>query len=115
MVAWRLGSIAQHQLEGLTAVLAGVALDDLGQLGITARGRTALESVTGPGVVQRIVDESRKQLFAAIADVLEVEQQRFLDLLDSPETVQAAHDTLREAARQADYARHTDALDEKTS
>ena len=58
---------------------------------------------------------SPEQLLAAIASVLEVEQQRFLDLLDSPETVQAAHDTLREAARRADYARHTDALDEKTS
>jgi hypothetical protein len=111
----RLGSIAQHQLEGLTAVLAGVALDDLDHLGTTARGRAALESVTGPDVVRRVVDASREQLFAAIAGVLEVEQQRFLDLLDSPETVQAAHDTLREAARQADYARHTDALDEKTS
>jgi len=111
----KLGSIAQHQLEGLTAVLAGVALDDLDQLGVTARGRAALESVTSPDVVRRIVDASRAQLLEAIAAVLEVEQQRFLDLLDSPETVLAAHDTLREAARQADYARHTDALDEKTS
>ena len=110
----KLGAIAQHQLEGLTAVLAGVAVDDLGQLGVTARGRAALESVTGPDVVRRIVDASRAQLLADIAAVLEVEQQRFLELLDSPETVQAAHDTLREAARQADYARHTDALDEKT-
>ncbi len=110
----KLGAIAEHQLEGLTAVLAGVALDDLGQLGVTARGRAALESVTGPDVVRRIVDASRAQLLADIAVVLEVEQQRFLDLLDSPVTVQAAHDTLREAARQADYARHTDALDEKT-
>jgi len=111
----KLGSIAQHQLEGLTAVLAGVALDDLDQLGVTGRGRAALESVTGPEVVRRIVDASREQLFAAIAAVLEVEHQRFLELLDSPETVLAAHETLREAARQADYARHTDALDEKTS
>ena len=111
----KLGPIAQHQLEGLTAVLAGVTLDNLDQLGVTARGRAALESVTGADVLRRIVDASREQLFGAIAAVLEVEQQRFLDLLDSPETVQAAHDTLREAARQADYARHTDALDEKTN
>jgi len=111
----KLGAIAQHQLEGLTAVLAGVVLDDLSRLGVTARGRAALESVTGPDVVRRMVDTSREQILAAIAAVLEVEQQRFLDLLDSPETVQAAHDTLREAARRADYARHTDALDEKTT
>jgi hypothetical protein len=111
----KLGAIAQHQLEGLTAVLAGVVLDDLSRLGVTARGRAALESVTSPDVVRRMVDASREQILAAIAAVLEVEQQRFLDLLDSPETVQAAHDTLREAARRADYARHTDALDEKTS
>lgn len=111
----RLGSIAQHQLDGLTAVVAGVAMDDLDQLGVTARGRAALEAVAGPDVVRRIVDTSREQLFTAIGAVLDVEHQRFLELLDSPETVQAAHDTLREAARQADYARHTDALDEKTS
>ncbi len=111
----KLGAIAQHQLEGLTAVLAGVALDDLSRLGVTARGRAALESVMGPDVVRRVVDASRKQLLSAISAVLEVEQQRFLELLDSPETVRAAHDTLREAARRADYARHTDALDEKTS
>ncbi|HUS22497.1 MAG TPA: dynamin family protein [Aeromicrobium sp.] len=111
----KLGAIAQHQLEGLTAVLAGVVLDDLSRLGVTARGRAALESVTSPDVVRRMVDASREQILAAITSVLEAEQQRFLDLLDSPETVQAAHDTLREAARQADYARHTDALDEKTS
>jgi hypothetical protein len=96
-------------------VLAGVALDDLGHLGLTARGRSALESVTGPDVVRRIVEASRAQLLSAIAAVLEVEQQRFLDLVDSPDTVRAAHETLREAARRADYARHTDALDEKTT
>jgi len=111
----KLGAIAQHQLEGLTAVLAGAVLDDLGRVGVTAQGRAALESVTGPDAVRRMVDASRTQLLAAIGSVLEVEQQRFLELLDSPETVQAAHDTLREAARRADYARHTDALDEMTS
>ena len=111
----KLGAIAQHQLDGLTAVLAGVALDDLGHLGLTARGRSALESVTGPDIVRRIVEASRAQLLSAIAAVLEVEQQRFLDLVDSPDTVRAAHETLREAARRADYARHTDALDEKTT
>jgi hypothetical protein len=110
----RLGAIAQHQLEGLTAVLAGVAVDDLSRQGVTARGRAALESVMGPEV-RRLVDKSRRELLTAIVSVLEVEQQRFLDLVDSPETVKAAHDTLREAARRADYARHTDALDEKTS
>lgn len=111
----KLGAIAQHQLEGLTAVLAGVALDDLDRLGVTARGRAALESVIGSDVVRRIVDTSRAELLSAISAVFEGEQQRFLDLLDSPETIRAAHETLREAARRADYARHTEALDEKTS
>lgn len=111
----KLSAIAQHQIEGLTAVLAGVVLDDLSRLGVTARGRAALESVAGADVIRRVVDTSRVQLLTAIASVLDGEQQRFLDLLDSPETVRAAHDTLREAARRADYARHTDALDEKTS
>jgi hypothetical protein len=111
----KLSAIAQHQLDGLTAVLAGVVLDDLSRLGVTARGRVALESLMGTDVARRVVDTSREQLLTAIASVLEVEKQRFLDLVDSPETVEAARDTLREAARRADYARHTDALDEKTS
>ena len=111
----KLGAIAQHQLEGLTAVLAGVILDDTAHVGLTARGRAALESVMGADVVGRVVDASRKELLGGISAVLEVEQQRFLELVDSPDTVRAAHDTLREAARRADYARHTDALDEKTS
>jgi hypothetical protein len=82
---------------------------------VTARGRAALESVLGPEVVRRLVDESRARLTDAVADVLDSEEQRFLDLVDSPETLEAAHATLRDAARQADYARHTEALDEKTN
>ena len=111
----KLGAIAQHQLEGLTAVLAGVVLDDLSRLGVTARGGPRSNRSSAPSRSAHGRHARGSSILTAIASVLEVEQQRFLDLLDSPETVQAAHDTLREAARRADYARHTDALDEKTS
>lgn len=110
----KVAAIAQQQLDGLTAVFAGVALDDFASVGVTARGRAALESVLGPEVVRSVVDTSRVRLTTAIAAVLDSEQQRFLDLVDSPKTIEAAHDLLRDAARRADYARHTDALDEET-
>jgi hypothetical protein len=100
-------------MDGLTAVLAGVALDNLGSVGVTARGRAALEAVMGPGRIAEIVTGSRTRLVADINDVLTGEKQRFLELLDSPESVAAAHDALRDAARQADYARHNEALDEE--
>jgi hypothetical protein len=109
----RLDTIASQQLDGLTAVLAGVALDNLGSVGVTARGRAALEAVMGPGRVAEIVTGARTRLVADIAEVLVAEKQRFLDLLESPETVRAAHDSLRDAARRADYARHSEALDEE--
>lgn len=111
----KVAAIAQQQLDGITAVVAGVVLDDVSRVGVTARGRAALESALGPEVVRSLVDESRARLIDALADVLDSEEQRFLDLVDSPETLEAAHATLRDAARQADYARHTEALDEKTS
>jgi hypothetical protein len=110
----KVAAVAQQQLEGLTAVVAAVVLDDLSRVGVTARGRAALEAALGADAVRTLVEDSRTRLTDAIATVLDGEQQRFLDLADSPETLQAAHDTLREAARQADYARHTEALDEKT-
>ena len=47
--------------------------------------------------------------------LLQEEKQRFLDLLDSPDTVRATQDTLRDAARRAEYARHTDFLDGDTT
>jgi len=109
----KLAAIAGSQMEGLTAVLAGVALDNLGSVGVTARGRAALEAVMGTGHIAEIVTGSRTRLVAAVNDVLTGEKQRFLELLESPESVRAAHDALREAARQADYARHNEALDEE--
>jgi hypothetical protein len=58
-----------------------------------------------------MVAAAHSDLQANIARLLQEEKQRFLDLLDSPDTVRATQDTLREAARRAEYARHTDFLD----
>lgn len=110
----KVAAVANQQFDGLTAVLAGVTLDNVGGLGVTARGRASLDTILGSGRTAVLVLESRTALLEAIDDVLSSEKQRFLDLLDSPETVRTAHDTLRDAARRADYARHMDALDEET-
>ena len=67
----------------------------------------------GPGRIAEIVTGARTRLVADIAEVLVAEKQRFLDLLDSPEVIEVAHDSLRDAARRADYARHSEALDEE--
>jgi energy-coupling factor transporter ATP-binding protein EcfA2 len=109
----KVAAIAAQQLDGLTAVLAGVALDNLGAVGVTARGRAALEAVMGPGRIAEIVTGSRTRLVADIDRVLAEEKRRFLDLLESPENVRAAHDSLRDAASRADYARHSESLDEE--
>lgn len=111
----KLAAVAHQQLEGVTAVLACVAVDALTPTAVTASGRAALEGLLGPERIRAIVTRSRERLMASITEVLSAEKQRFLDLLDSPETVRAAHDTLRDAARRADYARHNEALDEETS
>lgn len=110
----KMAASAQQELDGLTAVAAALVLDDVDAPGITAPARAAMQSALGADVLRAVITDSRVRLTEAIAVVLDGEQQRFFDLIDSPETLQAAYETLREAARQADYARHTDALDEKT-
>lgn len=74
-------------------------------------GRKLLAAIFGDLVLDSLVTKAHADLEARIAPLLRDEQQRFLDLLDSPETVRATQTTLREAARRAEYARHADFLE----
>jgi energy-coupling factor transporter ATP-binding protein EcfA2 len=99
-------------VNGVGATLMVVALDHAaGPRGASEVGRRLLEAIFGHEKLEGLVAAAHADLQANIARLLQEEKQRFLDLLDSPETVRATQDTLREAARRAEYARHTDFLD----
>ncbi|HSI25792.1 MAG TPA: dynamin family protein [Aeromicrobium sp.] len=106
----KLAQVLEHQAESLTAVLTVVSLNS--RQGATS-GRAALESLMGTQL-DELVTQAHRALLRSVGEVFQGEKQRFLDLTDSPDTLLAARNTLREAAQQADYARHTDALDEGT-
>jgi hypothetical protein len=82
-----------------------------GRGGASEVGRRLLEAIFGRERLDELVSAAHGDLQANVASLLQEEKQRFLDLLDSPETVRATQDTLRDAARRAEYARHTDFLD----
>ncbi len=99
-------------VNGVGATLMVVVLDHAaGPRGASEVGRRLLEAIFGREKLDELVAAAHADLQANVGRLLQEEKQRFLDLLDSPETVRATQDTLREAARRAEYARHTDFLD----
>jgi len=82
-----------------------------GRGGASEVGRRLLAAIFGGDRLEEIVAAAHGDLQARVSRLLQEEKQRFLDLLDSPETVRATQDTLRDAARRAEYARHADFLD----
>ena len=99
-------------VNGVGATLMVVVLDHAaGPRGASEVGRRLLEAIFGREKLEELVAAAHADLQANVGRLLQEEKQRFLDLLDSPETVRATQDTLREAARRAEYARHTDFLD----
>jgi energy-coupling factor transporter ATP-binding protein EcfA2 len=99
-------------VNGVGATLMVVVLDHAaGPRGASEVGRRLLEAIFGVEKLEELVAAAHADLQANVARLLQEEKQRFLDVLDSPETVRATQDTLREAARRAEYARHTDFLD----
>ena len=99
-------------VNGVGATLMVVALEHAaGHHGASEVGRRLLEAIFGPERLDQLVTAAHAELQASVVRLLEDEKQRFLDLLDSPETIRTAQDTLRDAARQAEYARHADFLD----
>ena len=99
-------------VNGVGATLMIVVLEHAaGRGGASEVGRRLLEAIFGRERLDELVTAAHADLQANVASLLQEEKQRFLDLLDSPETVRATQDTLRDAARRAEYARHTDFLD----
>jgi hypothetical protein len=99
-------------VNGVGATLMIVVLGHAaGRGGASEVGRRLLEAIFGRERLDELVAAAHADLQANVARLLQEEKQRFLDLLDSPETVRATQDTLRDAARRAEYARHTDFLD----
>jgi hypothetical protein len=101
---------------GVGATLMAVMLEHLGDRhGPSEAGRRLLTAIFGHQRLDDMIAAVHADLQARIGLLLREEKQRFLDLLDSPDTVRATQDTLRDAARRAEYARHTDFLDGDTS
>lgn len=102
-------------VNGVGATLMVVVLEHAaGRGGSSEVGRRLLEAIFGRDELESLIVAAHAGLQDGVVRLLLDEKQRFLDLLDSPETVRATQDTLRDAARRAEYARHTDFLDGET-
>ena len=81
--------------------------------GTAAIGQKLLEAIFGDPAVRRLAEQAHADLGARVATLLDEEKQRYAQLLDLPETIRASQASLRDAAQNAEYARHTDFLDEQ--
>lgn len=110
----RLAHVLEHQSESVTAALSVVALSRGAAAvpdGVAETGRSVLTSLIGQQPLEDIIGTAHDALLRSVDEVFAAEKQRFLDLTESPDTLRAARNTLREAAQQADYARHSEVLD----
>ena len=83
--------------------------------GAAALGRRLLEAIFGEATVVDLVGRTHADLESRATALLEDELQRYLALLDPPDTLKAHQSSLRESARQAEYARHADFLNGETT
>ncbi len=83
--------------------------DDVGG---SAAAQTLLDAVLGRSVVEDLVRRAAEDLETGVVVPLAAEQRRFTDLLSPAASLEAAQIELREAARQSEYARHADFLDD---
>jgi len=91
---------------------AGITGGEAGIAGGTAIiGQKLLEAIFGDQAVRRLAEEAHADLGARVAVLLDSEKLRYEKLLDRPETIKASQASLRDAARNAEYARHADFLD----
>ncbi|MEH3033309.1 MAG: ABC transporter [Aeromicrobium erythreum] len=77
--------------------------------------RSLLTAIFGAGGAKQLLDRAHDDLVRSAGVVVEAERQRFGALVPDPDRVLAAQTSLREAARQAEYARHADFLDGELS
>ena len=77
--------------------------------------RRLLVAIFGEDAARRLAAAAHADLVTRLDAVVESELQRYLGLIASPTTISAAQSRLRDAARRAEYARHTDFLDGETA
>ncbi len=83
--------------------------------GTASLGRKLLDAIFGATIVDSLLDRARADLETRVAALFEGELSRFHALAASPDTLKAHQATLRETARQAEYARHADFLNGETT
>jgi hypothetical protein len=83
--------------------------------GTAALGGRLLDAIFGPDVVTDLVERAHTDLQARSAALFDAELQRFLELLETPDSLKAHQAALRESARRAEYARHADFLNGETT
>jgi energy-coupling factor transporter ATP-binding protein EcfA2 len=83
--------------------------------GTAALGHKLLDAIFGEEVVETLAARAQADLESRVATLFEGEMQRFLDLVETPDTIRAHQGVLRESARQAEYARHADFLNGETT
>ena len=70
--------------------------------------RRVLDQAVGVDAARSLVDHSVSTLRGGAHDLLEAERRRLMRLAPGVDTILAQQDALRDAARAAEYARHTD-------
>lgn len=83
--------------------------------GTAALAHKLLDAIFGEEVVESLAARAQADLDSRVAALFEDEMQRFLDLVETPDTIKADQAVLRESARQAEYARHADFLNGETT
>lgn len=98
----------------MTAMLSHDA-DDASKGGAAAVGRKLLDAIFGAAAVDEMVARAHDDLAGRATTLLESELARYHGLLVAPASLRDQQGALREAARQAEYARHADFLNEETT
>lgn len=93
---------------------AGLSGGEAGIAGGTAViGQKLLEAIFGDQAVRRLAQQAHADLSIRVAALLSSEKKRYEQLLDLPDVIRSSQASLREAAQQAEYARHVDFLNEE--
>jgi energy-coupling factor transporter ATP-binding protein EcfA2 len=102
----------------LMVVMFHRSADDTGKAAASrpdAVAQKLLDAIFGEDAVHEMVETIHTDLETRVAALLEAETQRFFAVLQTPDELKAAQAVLRDAARQAEYARHADFLNGETT
>jgi hypothetical protein len=94
-----------------TLMVVMIARDDVTAGGGSAAvGRKLLDAIFGAEAATGLVDRAHTDLELRSVALLDTELQRFLGVLESPDSLKRHQSALRESARRGEYARHADFL-----